>query len=92
MFKKLVTNLPYSPGLLNQVGFYTKRLKQEEFVRRMGLIFGVLALLLNLNLTMFAPEASVLASPANDVVSGGIYGTSAKAMQDRAIAAMNASP
>ena len=92
MFKKLVTNLPYSPGLLNQVSFYTHRLKQEEFIRRLGLIFGILALLLNMNLAIFAPEASVLASPANDVVSGGIYGDTVKHMQDAAIEAMRNSP
>ncbi len=91
MFKKLVTHLPYSPGLLNQVGFYTKRLKQEEFSRRVGLIFAVLALLLNLNLSIFSPEASVLASPGNDVVTGGIYGSNATQMQDRTIAAMRSS-
>ncbi len=92
MFKKLVTHLPYSPGLLNQVGFYAKRLKQEEFSRRVGLIFAVLALLLNLNLAIFSPEASVLASPGNDVVTGGIYGNTAQQMQDKAIAAMKSSP
>lgn len=92
MFKKLVTNLPYSPGLLNQVGFYTKRLQQEEFTRRIGLIFGILALLVNINLSVFTPENSVLASPANDVVTGGIYGSTAKQMQDKAIAAMRSSP
>lgn len=88
MFKKLVTNLPYSPGLLNQVGFYAMRLKQEEFVRRLGLVFGILALLLNLNLGLIAPEASVLASPSNDVVPGGIYGGDAKEMQNKAIDAI----
>ncbi len=92
MFKKLVTHLPYSPGLLNQVGFYAKRLKQEEFTRRIGLIFGILALLLNLNLSIFSPEASVLASPGNDVITGGISGSTAQQMQDKAIAAMRNSP
>lgn len=92
MFKKLVTNLPYSPGLLNQVGFYAKRLKQEEFVRRIGLIFGVLALLLNLNLALFSPESSVLASPANDVVTGGIYGSSTAERQNKTIAAIRSNP
>jgi uncharacterized repeat protein (TIGR01451 family) len=88
MFKKLVTNLPYSPGLLNQVGFYAKRLKQEEFSRRIGMIFAVLALLVNINLSVFSPEPSVLASPGNDVITGGIYGSTATQMQDKAIAAM----
>jgi hypothetical protein len=88
MFKKLVTHLPYSPGLLNQVGFYAKRLKQEEFMRRIGLVFAILSLLLNMNLSIFSPEASVLASPGNDVVTGGIYGSTAQQMQDKAIAAM----
>lgn len=91
MFKKLVTNLPYSPGLLNQVGFYVKRLKQEEFVRRLGMIFAILALLVNINLSLFSPESSVLASPGNDVITGGIDGGSVTDMQDRAINAMKSS-
>lgn len=91
MFKKLVTNLPYSPGLLNQIGFYSKRLRQEEFTRRLGVVFAVLALLLNANLAFYGPEASVLASPANDVIVGGIYGSNATAIQDKAIAAMKSS-
>lgn len=92
MFRKLVTHLPYSPGLLNQVGFYAKRLKQEEFTRRIGLIFTILALLVNINLSIFSPEASVLASPGNDVVIGGISGESAEDMQQKTIDAINASP
>ena len=92
MFKKLVTHLPYSPGLMNQLGFYTKRLKQEEFTRRLGMIFAVLALLLNLNLSLFAPESSVLASPGNDVIDGGIKASSAEEMQSHAINAMRSSP
>lgn len=87
MFKKLVTNLPYSPGLLNQIGFYSKRLSQEEFSRRVGMIFAVLAMILNINLVYFGPEASVLASPGNDVITGGVYGSTAREIQDKTIAA-----
>ena len=51
-------------------------------------VLGKLALLLNINLSIFSPEASVLASPGNDVVTGGIYGSDAQSMQDKAINAM----
>ena len=91
MFRKLVTNLPYSPGLLNQVGFYAKRLKQEEFIRRLGLVFAVLALLININISIFSPQASVLASPGNDVVTGGIVGDTVSSIQQHAINAMQGS-
>lgn len=88
MFRKLVTNLPYSPGLIGQVSFLATRLRREEFTRRLGLIFAGLAVILNINIVVFGPEASVLASPGNDIIAGGIHGKSTGELQMRAIAAM----
>ena len=44
MFRKLVSNIAFSPALVSQLGFYAKRLRKEETTRRIGLIFTVLAL------------------------------------------------
>jgi uncharacterized repeat protein (TIGR01451 family) len=70
MFYSLITNLQYSPGLIGQVTFYAKRLQREEFVRRIGLIFSILALTLQAVLILSPPQPS-LASSANDIIYGG---------------------
>lgn len=92
MFRKLVTNLPYSPGLLGQVSFYATRLQREEFTRRLALIFGVLAVVVNINIALFGPQQSVLANPANDIINGGIYGNSAGELQMKTVNAMRTNP
>jgi len=40
MFRKIVSNLPFSPALVGQLGFYAKRLRKEETTRRLGLILS----------------------------------------------------
>jgi uncharacterized repeat protein (TIGR01451 family) len=70
MFYRLITNLQYSPGLIGQVSFYARRLQREEFVRRIGLIFSVMALTLQAFL-IFSPPQPSLASSANDIIYGG---------------------
>lgn len=70
MFKKLLSNLPFNPSLINQVGFYTKRLKAESSVRRLGVAFLVLAL----GVQVFAaavPSEPSLAASNNDIIYGG---------------------
>lgn len=71
MFKKIVSNLPFSPALVGQLGFYTKRLKKEEVTRKMGLIFVVLALIVQ-SLAVFQPPEAANASSASDMVYGGV--------------------
>ncbi len=71
MFKKIVSNLPFSPALIGQLGFYAKRLRQEEFTRRLGLIFVALALCVQ-SLAVFDPPESANASSDYDMVTGGI--------------------
>lgn len=70
MFYRLITNLQYSPGLIGQLTFYAKRLQREEFVRRVGLIFSLMALTMHAFL-IFSPPQPSLASSANDIVYGG---------------------
>jgi hypothetical protein len=71
MFRKIISNLPFSPALVGQLGFYAKRLHKEEVTRRLGLIFVALAIIVQ-SLTVFQPSESANASSANDMVPGGI--------------------
>lgn len=65
MFKKLISNLPFNPSLLDQVSFYSKRLRKEESVRRFG--FGFMAL------TMFIQMFAVIAPPQKSLAYSSDY-------------------
>jgi len=67
MFKKLISNLPFSPGLVGQMGFYIKRLRQEEFIRRMGMIFTALSVAVQM-ISITVPPTYAQASHANNMV------------------------
>ena len=70
MFKKLLTNLPFNPSLLGQVNFYTQRLRNEAFVRGVGLTTLVLGLLIQTFAVVSPPQHS-LARSTNDILYGG---------------------
>jgi uncharacterized repeat protein (TIGR01451 family) len=69
MFRKLVSNLPFHPAVLEQAGFYLNRLRQENSIRRLGLLLSVLVLLLQA-ITIIFPSKPSLATSANDLVYG----------------------
>lgn len=71
MFRKLVSNLPFSPALVHDVGFYAKRLRNEEATRRLTLVFVALAIAMQ-SLTMFSPPESANASSEQDIIPGGV--------------------
>ena len=71
MFKKLLSNLPFNPSLINQVSFYAKRVHNESTVRKTGLIMLVLAMFVQLFAVISPPQSSVSASPDNDLINGG---------------------
>lgn len=71
MFRKIVSNLSFSPALVGQLGFYAKRLRKEETTRRLGLIFVALALVVQC-LAVFQPPESANATSENDLVPGGL--------------------
>lgn len=71
MFRKLVSNLSFSPALITQVGFYARRLRQEEVTRRMSVVFVVLALIVQ-SLAVFSPPESANASSEQDLIRGGV--------------------
>lgn len=69
MFRKLVTNLPYQPALLGQVGFYLRRIHQEEALRRLGLILTALVVVVQI-FAIISPSKPSLATSAADIVYG----------------------
>lgn len=71
MFRKIVSNLSFSPALVGQLGFYAKRLRKEQTTRRLGLIFVALALVVQC-LAVFQPPESANAANPGDFVPGGL--------------------
>lgn len=71
MFRKLISQLAFSPTLITEVGFYAKRLKQEEVTRRLTLLFLALALVMQ-SLAVFSAPESANASSEQDIIRGGV--------------------
>ena len=71
MFRKIVSNLAFSPALVGQLGFYAKRLRKEEATRRIGLIFTALALVVQ-SFAVFSPPESANAANGNNIIYGGV--------------------
>lgn len=70
MFRKIVSNLAFSPALIGQLGFYAKRLRKEEATRRTGLVFIALALVVQSFAVFSPPEAANAANSDNIIYSG----------------------
>ena len=70
MFRKLLSNLPYNPSLIKQLSFYTKRMKSESSVRRVGAVFIILAMFIQF-IAVVSPAQPSLASSSNDIIPGG---------------------
>lgn len=71
MFRKLVSNLPYCPALIEDIGFYAKRLKQEEITRRSSFIVAALAVAIQ-SFAVFSPPEAANASSEQDIIRGGV--------------------
>lgn len=71
MFRKLVSNLPFSPALVGQLGPYANRLSKEQAVRRLGLIFVALALVVQ-SFAVFIPPEQALATSESAVLPNGV--------------------
>ncbi|MBI3889342.1 hypothetical protein HY312_02085 [Candidatus Saccharibacteria bacterium] len=71
MFRKIVSNLSFSPALITQVGFYAHRLRQEEVTRRMTVVFVALTMVVQ-SLAVFSPPDSANASSEQDLIRGGV--------------------
>jgi hypothetical protein len=73
MFDKLLSALPYNPSLIHQLSFYAKRVRKEEAVRKIGIVFIALAFLVQF-FAFVSPPQSTLADSPNDLINGG-FGT-----------------
>lgn len=71
MFRKLVSNIRFSPALVGQLAFYANRLRKEEMTRRVGLVFIALALVVQVFAVFQAPEPANAAN-FGDMVYGGL--------------------
>ena len=71
MFRKLVSNISFSPALVGQLGFYAKRLTKEESTRKLGLVFVALALVVQ-SFTVFSPPEAANAASSSDMIKGGV--------------------
>lgn len=71
MFRKLVSNLAFSPALVGQLSFYARRLKKEEATRKLGLVFTALALVVQ-SFAVFSPPEAANAASARDLIYGGV--------------------
>jgi hypothetical protein len=69
MFKRLLSNLPFNPSLLDQVSFYYGRLKKEAAIRRLGFVMMTAAMAMQFIATFYPPQQSLAYSP-NDVLNG----------------------
>lgn len=79
MFNKLLSNLPFNPSLIDQISFYSKRLRKESGIRRLGLIFIALTMLVQIFAIVSPTEASNQCS-SNDIIRCG-FNTRAEAVQ-----------
>jgi len=68
MFRKIVSNLPFSPALVGQLGFYSKKLRKEKTIRRLGLAFIILAIIIQ-SLAIFQPSDSANTSNSTAAIN-----------------------
>lgn len=68
MINKLLANLPFNPSMIEEVGFYAARLRQESSIRRIGLVFIVLSMFVQIFAAAVPPEKS-LAYSGNNVIA-----------------------
>jgi hypothetical protein len=73
MFKRLVSNLPYNPSLINRLSRYGAQLKREANLRRVGVTFLALALTLQLVAVLTAHGAGQCSSNAASCRSNSVY-------------------
>lgn len=71
MFEKLLSLLPYNPGLTHQMAFYARRMREEASIRRTGVIFLTLAFTIQF-IAILSPPQPTVADSSNDLITGGI--------------------
>jgi uncharacterized repeat protein (TIGR01451 family) len=68
MFEKLVSLLPYNPGLAHQLRFYGARMREEAGIRRIGLVFLVLTFFVQFFAVLSPPQLTSAADDTNDMI------------------------
>ena len=63
--------MPYNPGLSHQMAFYSRRMREEASIRRIGTVFIFLTFLIQFFAILSPPQPTVAAS-SNDLINGGI--------------------
>ena len=58
MFRKIISNLPFSTALVEQLSDYAKKLKKEESIRKISLFFVVLCLIVQVFIVIKPPESA----------------------------------
>lgn len=72
MFNKLLSNLPFNPSLIDQVSFYSRRLRKEAGIRRAGFAFIALAMVVQIFAVLAPAQASRSCDPSNnDIIQCG---------------------
>lgn len=71
MFRKIVTELAYSPALVGNLGSYIKKLRDERSKRQIGLIFIFLAVAVQMLAALFPPESANANNPSV-LIDGGV--------------------
>src|SRR5690606_31786593 len=69
MFRRLVSNLPFNPSLINQVGFYADRLRSETILRRMSFVMMARVVAVQ-SLAVITPPERSLAASSNHIQNG----------------------
>ncbi len=72
-FKKIVSDIAFSPSAIGQLIAYSKKTKRDELTRKIGLLFLILAILVQ-SITILRPPESSNAASVADMIDRG-YGT-----------------
>lgn len=70
MLDKLLQKVSFNSGVISQISFYSNRMRQETKIRRLGLVFILLAFFVQF-FAFISPPQSTLASSPNDLINGG---------------------
>jgi uncharacterized repeat protein (TIGR01451 family) len=70
MFEKFLSLVPYNPGMLHQLAFYGRRMREEASIRRLGMGFIVLAFIVQ-SVAVIHPPASAAVCKPNSMIECG---------------------
>lgn len=70
MFRKLVSNIAFSPSLVSELKPYAERVNKELVIRRVSLLCMSVALIIHLLVVLF-PAKPTLTASGNDIIFGG---------------------